>query len=303
MEIQGKRILVLGGWGLVGTAVCRQILVEDPSELIVASMQKEEAAEACEKLKRDFGTRTRLIPTGGNIFLRDSMQGISRIDVIENADNRQQLIEDVLGALSDEILSHSHLFQLIGKYKPNIVIDCINTATALAYQDVFLNYYRVRKELHQAKTEQKYSEDLISETEKMLCTMYVPQLIRHVQILHESMKRVKTSIYIKIGTSGTGGMGLNIPYTHSEEKPSRMLLSKSSLAGAHSLLLFLMARTPEGPIIKEIKPAAAIAWKRIEYGEVKKGGKPVSLYDCPPEKRSEERRVGKECRSRWSPYH
>ena len=28
------------------------------------------------------------------------------------------------------------------------------------------------------------------------------------------------------------------------------------------------------------------------YGEVKK-----------PETRSEERRVGKECRSRWSPYH
>lgn len=38
-----------------------------------------------------------------------------------------------------------------------------------------------------------------------------------------------------------------------------MLLSKSALAGAHSLLLFLMARTPGGPITKEIKPAAAIA--------------------------------------------
>src|SRR3546814_2041559 len=46
-------------------------------------------------------------------------------------------------------------------------------------------------------------------------------------------------------SSGTGGMGLNIPYTHSEEKPSRVLLSKSALAGAHSLLLFLLARTPE----------------------------------------------------------
>ena len=26
-------------------------------------------------------------------------------------------------------------------------------------------------------------------------------------------------------------------------------------------------------------------------------------YKYPPETRSEERRVGKECRSRWSPYH
>jgi hypothetical protein len=77
-------------------------------------------------------------------------------------------------------------------------------------------------------------------------------------------------------------MGLNIPYTHSEEKPSRVLLSKSALAGAHTLLLFLMARTPEGPIIKEIKPAAAIAWKRIGYGEVRRGGRPVPLFDVDP---------------------
>ena len=27
------------------------------------------------------------------------------------------------------------------------------------------------------------------------------------------------------------------------------------------------------------------------------------LYDKAPDTRSEERRVGKECRSRWSPYH
>src|SRR5256885_15808797 len=32
---------------------------------------------------------------------------------------------------------------------------------------------------------------------------------------------------------------------------------------------------------------------------------PTHIYELPPkqEKRSEERRVGKECRSRWSPYH
>jgi hypothetical protein len=61
-----------------------------------------------------------------------------------------------------------------------------------------------------------------------------------------------------------------------------VLLSKSSVAGAHTLLLFLMGRTPDAPITKEIKPAAAIAWKGIRYGEVMKGGKPVTLFDCPP---------------------
>jgi hypothetical protein len=97
------------------------------------------------------------------------------------------------------------------------------------------------------------------------------------------MQRVGTRIYVKIGTSGTGGMGLNIPYTHSEERPSSVLLSKSAVAGAHTLLLFLMGRTPDAPITKEIKPAAAIAWKRIGFGDVKKRGKVIDLVDCPPE--------------------
>src|SRR4029079_8385221 len=102
--------------------------------------------------------------------------------------------------------------------------------------------------------------------------------------LYQAMVKAGTRAYVKIGTSGTGGMGLNIPYTHSEEKPSRALVSQSALAGAHTLLLFLMARTPGGPITKEIKPAAAIAWKRIGFGEIRRGGRPVPLYDsAPPE--------------------
>jgi hypothetical protein len=79
-------------------------------------------------------------------------------------------------------------------------------------------------------------------------------------------------------------MGLNIPYTHSEERPSSVLLSKSAVAGAHTLLLFLMGRTPDAPITKEIKPAAAIAWKRIGFGEIKKRGKTINLVDCPPDR-------------------
>jgi hypothetical protein len=113
----------------------------------------------------------------------------------------------------------------------------------------------------------------------LLVTDYLGQLIRHVQVLYQAMVKAGTGAYIKVGTSGTGGMGLNIPYTHSEEKPSRVLLSKSALAGAHTLLLFLMARTPGGPITKEIKPAAAIAWKRVGFGEITRRGKPIALFD------------------------
>jgi hypothetical protein len=104
-----------------------------------------------------------------------------------------------------------------------------------------------------------------------------------MQILYEAMQRAGTQAYLKIGTSGTGGMGFNIPYTHGEEKPSRVLLSKSAVAGAQTLLTFLIARTPGGPaIVKEIKPTAVIAWKGIGYGPIRRGGRDMPLVDCPP---------------------
>src|SRR2546422_2055756 len=45
-------------------------------------------------------------------------------------------------------------------------------------------------------------------------------------------------------------------------------------------------------------------WKLSEYG-LFEGNKVIASRDEKDiyEKRSEERRVGKECRSRWSPYH
>jgi hypothetical protein len=42
-----------------------------------------------------------------------------------------------------------------------------------------------------------------------------------------------------------------------------------------------MARTPDGPIVKEIKPTAAIAWKKITFGDVIRKGKPIPLVDMP----------------------
>jgi hypothetical protein len=107
------------------------------------------------------------------------------------------------------------------------------------------------------------------EVEKHLATSYLPQLIRHTQIGLRGMTEVGTRIYLKIGTVGTGGMGMNIPFTHSEERPSRMLMAKSSLAGAHTLLLYLMARTPGGPAVKEVKPTAAISWKALGKGPIR----------------------------------
>ncbi|MDP3683300.1 MAG: short-chain dehydrogenase, partial [Ignavibacteria bacterium] len=200
-----------------------------------------------------------------------------RNEILADPVKRKILMQDTLEELGSEILKSASLYKLINKHKPQIIVDCINTATGIAYQDIYTTYKRVK---HKFNNKPKL-EEVIEETEKILCTMYIPQLIRHIQILYNAMHDAKTEIYFKIGTSGTGGMGLNIPYTHSEEKPSRVLLSKSAIAGAHTLLLWLMGRTPDSAIAKEIKPTAAIAWKKIEFNTVKKKGKPIELYDIP----------------------
>jgi len=284
MEIKDSRVMVLGGWGLVGMAICRRILEERPRELVLHSLNQHEAEEACEELRATHPNAVLITPLAGNIFVREEMQGLSRTEILENETYRNWLIEDTLEALSEELLQRSHLFRTVSQTKPDIIIDCVNSATAVAYQDVFGGYYSLKNELRSSKATKTYSDGFVAEVEKLLCTLYIPQLIRHVQVLYEVMRRSRTGFYVKIGTSGTGGMGLNIPYTHSEEKPSRTLLSKTTVAGAHSLLLFLMARTPDAPITKEIKPTAAIAWKKIAHGEIRKGNQPIPLYDCPPEK-------------------
>jgi NAD(P)-dependent dehydrogenase (short-subunit alcohol dehydrogenase family) len=279
VDLQGKRVLVLGGAGLVGTAVCRELLAERPSRLIVSSLYAHEVDAALQELRRQFpDSETELSGTHGNLFVRSSLKDTPRDEILGDTAHRRAIIDDVLLPLNTDVLDRSHLYRTLAEHRPDVVVDCVNTATALAYQDLYRSAQEVLGHLDAGHGVETFRDVL----ERHLCTLYTPQLIRHIQILHHALLDTGSRAYVKIGTSGTGGMGLNIPYTHSEERPSRVLLSKSAMAGAHSLLLFLMARTPGAPVIREIKPAAAIAWKRIGYGPVLRGGRPIRLFDCPP---------------------
>ena len=282
MNLKNVNAMVLGGWGLVGMAVCRRILERGPKKLIILSLRKNEAEEACAELAKEFPS-VEMIPIWGDLFLRESLKDIPRKEIIGDQKLRWQFIEDTYEKLTPERLKEFFLYKIILQHRPDVIVDCINAATGLAYQDVYSAYYDVKGRIENRKEGLKPDDPFFDNFEKFLSTGAIPQLIRHIQVLLESTKQAKVHTYVKVGTCGTGGMGLNIPYTHSEDKPSGTLLSKSSLAGAHSMLLFLMGRTPGCPYIKEIKPGAAIAWKRIAYGEVKREGKTIPLFDCPIE--------------------
>lgn len=272
-------MLVLGGWGLVGSSVCRRLIAERPARIIVTSLNESEARDAVAQLQKEIPSDASitLIPWWGNIFGRHDEREIPRDQLMADPATRHRLIGDIVDDLTDELLETSALYRLLMEYRPDGVVDCINTATAIAYQDIYSSAIAVRKAYERGEDEREG-------VERLLATLYIPQLIRHIQVLYKGLTDCGGAMYVKIGTAGSGGMGLNIPYTHSEERPSRVLLSKTSIAGAQTLLLFLMGRTPNGPIIKEIKPTATIAWKRIEYGEVLRRGRPMPLVDCPPER-------------------
>jgi NAD(P)-dependent dehydrogenase (short-subunit alcohol dehydrogenase family) len=274
VDLHDRKVLVLGGAGLVGLAVARRILEEEPRRLVVTSLRRREAEDAVAELESERGSRegTEITAAWGDIFVPAAMKDRGRAEVLADGAARADFVDDVYGELTDAVLERSTLGALLLDEQPDVIVDCINTAGAMAYQNAFGSAAELRAGADRGTLDAEA-------VERHLSTLYLPQLIRHVQISLEAMRRVGTDIYVKVGTAGTGGMGLNIPFTHSEERPSRVLLAKSGLAGAHTLLLYLMARTPGAPAVKEIKPTAAISWKSIAYGPVLRGGRALTRSD------------------------
>ncbi|KPK81400.1 MAG: hypothetical protein AMS25_06380 [Gemmatimonas sp. SM23_52] len=274
MEIRDTRALILGGSGLVGMAIARAMLQYEPARLTITALTEGETVAGLAELKaKAVGKKTEVASHWGDLFVADEFKDEPRRELIESRAKRARLLEDLYAPFTRERLERSALYQLLVAEKPQIVVDCVNTATAIAYQDVFGSVEEVRSAL-------RGGGDIADVVERHLAIIYMPQLIRHVQILLEALREAGTDCYLKVGTAGTGGMGLNIPFTHSEQRPSNTLLAKSSVAGAHSLLLFLMARTPGAPAVKEIKPTACIAWKRIGAGPLGWRNRAMERYDA-----------------------
>ncbi|HEU0014050.1 MAG TPA: hypothetical protein VFQ45_10225, partial [Longimicrobium sp.] len=213
-----------------------------------------------------------LVAEWGNLFVPAALKHAGRDHLLDDPAARGAMLDDLFGPLGDEALRRSALGDLVLRYRPGIVVDCVNTATGFAYQNIFKSAAGLREAAARGPVDRET-------VEKHLAAITLPHLIHHVWVALNSMMAVGTRVYVKIGTAGTGGMGLNIPFTHSEDRPSRQLLAKSAVAGAHTLLLYLMARTPGAPAVKEIKPTAAISWKAIRSGDVVWRGAPIRRVD------------------------
>ncbi|MCB9705131.1 MAG: hypothetical protein H6711_24855 [Myxococcales bacterium] len=266
--------MILGGAGLVGTQVVRHIVkTMSPRRVVVASLLERESKGACAAFEREFGDRVCFVPAWGNLFVPAPLAHSSRGELLASAEHRNHLLGAVYGDF-EGAYRDNHLVQMIRLHRPEVIVDAVNTATGFSYQDIFDGAAKVREWIGEGGFDPRGTDDL----ETFLLSQSVPQLIRHVRFVHRATIEYGTRVYLKVGTTGTGGMGMNIPYTHSEDRPSQKLLAKNEAAFGHTGLLFLLARTPGAPIVKEVKPAAMIGYRAVEVRRVTDKHQNSDLY-------------------------
>lgn len=69
-HLKGKRILVTGGGGSIGSELCRQIAGHDPEQLIIYDIYENNAYDIQQELKRKYGDKLNLVVLIGSV--RDS---------------------------------------------------------------------------------------------------------------------------------------------------------------------------------------------------------------------------------------
>ena len=285
MVPQKECYLILGGAGLVGKQIAHRIATDNnlsPRKIVIASLHSHELESALAYLRKAPGDKSiEWVGEHGNIFVRNEYADTNPKELLVDPKHREALFADLFDKIEDAY-EHSRLVTIIRRHQPDVIIDSINTATAISYQNLYTASNQARKQVNEIiesvrMSDLQYALDKTEQTSlalyELLLSQSLPELIRHVLLLNRAMVEVGTRLYLKIGTTGTGGMGLNIPYTHSEDKPSAQLITKTAVAFAHTGLLFLMARTAGGPIVKEIKPGGLIGYADVTCRKIPERGK------------------------------
>ena len=145
MDIANRTVLLLGGSGLVGMAVARELTPFSPKAIIVSGLTRAEAETAVAELQEDPAFREITVRAEwGDIFVAEEIKDRPRREVLADANARGRMLDDIFGDLTDDAVERSALGALLLRWRPEIVVDCVNTATAFAYQNVFDSAARLR---------------------------------------------------------------------------------------------------------------------------------------------------------------
>lgn len=262
--MKGKTILILGA-GNVGEACAVLLTKYQPEKIILHSLTFEDADRAKENVQSlgDF-KNVKLEVSYGNIITTNSLLNAVKGEIPREL--KLDLFKYLYMPLSDDIISNSSLYSLLLKTKPDYIIDSINTSTVVgSARDLY--------QTPQAFLNQK--EPLLEMVEDLLSSSIIPYLVRFVQVLHKYLLKNPSVEYVKVSTTGLGGMGMNIKYTHgdlNETGLSSGILGKIAAAGVMHQLLWNLAHTP-GINVKVVVPASLIGWQGTHFDKFRSNGR------------------------------
>ena len=152
--------LLFGGAGLVGMATCRRIARElAPKRVVVASLKLTEAEAAVAELRNEH-PEVDWVPEAGNLFVPTEFASMGRGELLGNTEHRRTMLEQIFGPF-EQAYERNHLAVVIRRHRPDAIVDCVNTATGISYQDVFESTALLRDDLA------RYLEDTTAPSEDL----------------------------------------------------------------------------------------------------------------------------------------
>lgn len=271
--MKNKIILILGA-GQIGEACAIKSVSQNPRQIILHTLTKEEALIAKKNVQKHLeGRKIDIQISWGNVLVTKELLNVDYSD-LRTKINKTKIIEYNYSYLSNKLIEKSSLYYIIKKWKPNYIFDGINTATVVGYQD---DPYSLPRKIINNSNKQDWSRS----TQDLLASNTIPSLIRFTQALKKSLVDFKVTCYVKISTTGLGGMGDNLFYTHGDVDELGMssgILGKVAAAGVIHQLFLSLSHTP-GINIKVVVPAALVGWQGVGFGKFRSHGKNMPLVD------------------------
>src|SRR4029077_396754 len=132
------------------------------------------------------------VPEHGNLFVPTQYAQRSRAELLGDPKSRGGLLRSLYEDF-EQAYESNHLVRMIGRHRPEVIVDCVNTATGFSYQDVFDGAAKVRGWI----SDKGVPAEGVADVETFLLYQSVPQLIRHVRFLHQATTEYATKVYVK----------------------------------------------------------------------------------------------------------
>ncbi|MBQ6991490.1 MAG: hypothetical protein IJN50_01005 [Clostridia bacterium] len=249
-----KTVLIIGV-GQIGKAITKRIIDMKPERIILHNLTKKESDDEIVKFKK-LAEGIELVPSYGNVFMPYKYNTLSQEQEI--LEKKDYLLNFYYSNPTEEILKESTIYKLIEKWKPEIVVDSINTGTVLG------STYKPEQLLETVNDNSSEKEKTLT---KVLLNDFVPKIINFVNSLKIAMEDFKVKKYIKVSTTGLGGMGINMPYTHGDTPKSTLsyaLMGKISSAGVFHQLLWNLSHVAHLNISLVI-PATFVGYDNAKF--------------------------------------